>query len=397
MKILVICQYYHPEPFRISDICKALVSNGHEVTVVTGTPNYPEGEIYKGYENGCRADEVINGVSVHRCPQIPRKTGPVYRLLNYYSYAFSAKHYVKKLKAEFDVVFVNQLSPVMMAEPAISWAKRNSKRCVLYCLDLWPESLLVGGIKKDSLIYKFFLHVSKRIYRNVDRIMVSSRGFLDYFRDVLGMDADVISYLPQYAEEMFSELPETEKNKETVDFLFAGNVGTVQSVETIVDAAHLLKDDEKIRIHIVGSGISLENCQKKAEGLQNITFYGRRPLAEMPAFYAKADAMLITMEKNTVIAETLPGKVQSYLAAGKPVIGAIGGETARIINGDAKCGVCCDAEDAAALANTIRDVSKRPDLLAQYGVNARDYYLKHFRKEDFIAHLEKTLQENSII
>ena len=179
MKILVVCQYYYPEPFRISDICEALAEKGHDVTVVTGTPNYPEGEIYKGYEKGNRAEEVIKGVKVHRCRQIPRKKGPIYRFLNYYSYAVSSRHYVVKMQEDFDVVFVNQLSPVMMAEAGISWAKKHKKRSVLYCLDLWPESLLVGGIKKDSLIYRFFLGVSKRIYRNVDQILVSSHGFLN--------------------------------------------------------------------------------------------------------------------------------------------------------------------------------------------------------------------------
>lgn len=394
MKILVVCQYYYPEPFRISDICEALAEKGHDVTVVTGTPNYPEGEIYKGYEKGNRAEEVIKGVKVHRCRQIPRKKGPIYRFLNYYSYAVSSRHYVVKMQEDFDVVFVNQLSPVMMAEAGISWAKKHKKRSVLYCLDLWPESLLVGGIKKDSLIYRFFLGVSKRIYRNVDQILVSSHGFLNYFDTVLGMDSGKIGYLPQYAEEMFDQLPVAEGNKKTVDFLFAGNVGTLQSVETIVEAAHILKDENNIHIHIAGSGISLENCRKKADGLDNITFYGRRPLEEMPKFYSMADAMLITMEKNTVLSETLPGKVQSYLAAGKPVIGAIDGETVRIVD-DADCGICCPAEDAAALARILRDCAAHPDRLSKYGENARNYYLKHFRKQDFIEALESVLRKNS--
>ena len=138
MKILVVCQYYAPEPFRIADICKSLVHRGHSVTVVTGTPNYPEGEIYQGYEGGAHRDELIDGVQVHRCPLIPRKQGAVYRFLNYYSYVFSARNYLRRVKDDFDVVFVNQLSPVMMAEPAIYWSKKNKKNCVLYCLDLWP-------------------------------------------------------------------------------------------------------------------------------------------------------------------------------------------------------------------------------------------------------------------
>ena len=130
MKILVICQYYYPEPFRISNICEELVRRGHEVLVVTGEPNYPEGKIYEGYENHQHTDEVVNGVRVHRCPIFPRKSGAFYRILNYYSYANAAKQFVRSAKctaldgSKFDIVFVNQLSPVMMAEPAIAYKKK---------------------------------------------------------------------------------------------------------------------------------------------------------------------------------------------------------------------------------------------------------------------------------
>ena len=165
MRILVVCQHYYPEPFRLPDICETLVQHGHTVTVVTGTPNYPEGKIYKGYENRKKADEVIGGVRVHRCPLIPRKTGVLFRILNYYSFVLSSEWYLRHCKEDFDVVFVNQLSPVMMAQAGLSWAKRNGKKCELYCLDLWPESLLVGGIHKNSAVYKLFLNISRRLYR----------------------------------------------------------------------------------------------------------------------------------------------------------------------------------------------------------------------------------------
>ena len=396
MKVLVVCQYYKPEPFRISDICEALVEMGHSVTVVTGTPNYPEGVIYPGYENGAKADEIINGVTVHRCPLIPRKSGALYRFLNYYSFVFSSQKYLRGLNEDFDVVFVNQLSPVMMAQAALTWAQRKGKRCVLYCLDLWPESLLAGGIRKDSLIYKVFRRVSRRIYQRADQILVTSRGFVPYFEETLGLTGKKLGYLPQYAEDMFGALPESTEPKNTVDFLFAGNVGSLQSVETIVEAARLLQNESQIRIHIVGGGISLENCKKQAEGLNNITFHGRRDLGEMPSFYAMADVLLITMGKDPVLSATLPGKVQSYMAAGKPVAGAIDGETARLINEEALCGACCGAEDAPALAEILRQMAADPDKRKEYGCNARRYYREHFQKTKFLVELERVLEENCV-
>ncbi len=393
MKILVVCQYYYPEPFRIPDICREMAARGHEITVVTGTPNYPEGVIYKGYENGAREEEVLDGVRVHRCPLIPRKQGALYRFLNYYSFVFSSHRYLRRLKEDFDVVFVNQLSPVMMAQSAQNWAKRHGKKCVLYCLDLWPESLLAGGIQKDSAIYKVFLAISRRIYRKADALLITSLGFRDYFRDWMGISEEKIHYLPQYAEDMFGQVKKAEQEQEGVHFLFAGNVGQSQTVETIVEAARLLADEKQIYIHIVGGGISLEKCRELAYGLENITFYGRRDLSEMPAFYSRADAMLVTLVDDPVLSLTLPGKVQSYMAAGKPVIGAIGGETARLIQ-EADCGACANAEDAEGLARVIREAAADPENLKRQGENARRYYDAHFRKEIFMKTLLDILQEN---
>ena len=392
MKILVACQYYAPEPFRISDICEALAEQGNDVTVVTGTPNYPEGELYPGYEKGARSDEVIGGVRVHRCPLIPRKSGAVYRFLNYYSFVWSSRRYLRKMKEDFDVVFVNQLSPVMMAEGALAWAKRNHRRCVLYCLDLWPESLLAGGIGQGSPIYQLFLRISRRIYRSADGILVSSRGYAEYFREKFQIEN--VRYLPQYAEDLFGELPQPTEEKQTVDFLFAGNVGSGQSVETIVEAARLLKNERTIHIHIVGGGISLEKCRILAEGLPNITFYGRQKLEQMPRYYAMADVFLVSLMKDPVLSMCLPGKVQSYLAAGKPVVGAIDGEAARVIR-EAECGMCAPAEDPETLAELIRRMAAQPELRKQYGENARRYYRAHFQKEKFISDLAAVLQENA--
>ena len=391
MKILVVCQYYAPEPFRIPDICRGLTERGHQVTVVTGTPNYPEGIIYEGYENGQHRDEVLDGVQVHRCPLIPRKQGAVHRFLNYYSFPYYAGKYLKTLKDDFDVVFVNQLSPVMMAEPALYWAKKNRKKCFLYCLDLWPESLLAGGIQPGSPIYQFFLHTSRRIYRRADAISVTSGGFLSYFKEKLGIEEERLSYLPQYAEGLFDDLPAADEKKEGTDFLFAGNIGTMQSAETIVEAAKLLKDRQDIRIHLVGGGVSLDRCRALAGNLPNLHFYGRRPLEEMPSFYAMADAMLITLKKDPVMSMTLPGKVQSYMAAGKPVIGSIDGETPRILR-EARCGDCVGAENPEALAELIKRAAADPACLKTWGRNARSYYLEHFSREVFLDRLEKMLE-----
>lgn len=392
MKILVICQYYYPEPFRISDICEALVQRGHDVMVVTGVPNYPEGITYSGYENDQKRDEEINGVKVHRCFTVPRKTGAFYRLLNYYSYAASSSWYVSTLPADFDVVFVNQLSPVMMAQAAITYGRKHGKKVVMYCLDLWPESLIAGGVGRNSLLYRLFHHISKGIYTKMGTILVTSRQFSGYLQEQFGIDAGLIHYLPQYAEDQFA-IPPSVREKTGIHLTFAGNIGEVQSVETILKAAKSLRD-EQITFHIVGGGTDLERLQKMAQerSLSNVIFYGRRPLSEMPVFYQMADAMLVTLKADPVLSLTLPGKVQSCMAAGKPIIGAVDGETARIIE-EAKCGFCGPAENAEALAQNIMRFKSDADG-AQLGQNARRFYEEHFEKAGFLDELEAILLQS---
>lgn len=395
-KILVICQYYKPEPFRISDICEEMVRRGHEVHVVTGYPNYPEGKLYDGYGKRKRIDEVINGVRIHRCYTIPRETGTVKRMLNYYSYAASSTKYVLSGKCvasdgkPFDVVFCNQLSPVMMADAAIAYKKKYKVPAIMYCLDLWPESLIAGGITRDSAIYKYYHHVSKKIYRQMDKILITSRMFAEYLQNEFGIEEDKTEYLPQYAEGIFEPLPAKEETG-IFDFMFAGNIGAVQSVETILKAAELLKD-EPVCFHIVGSGTDLERLEKIKEDkkLENVIFYGRRPVEEMPGFYAKADAMLITLAADPILSLTLPGKVQSYMAVGKPVIGAIDGETKTIIEA-AECGYCGEAENAEQLVENIKKFIKKDTAREVMGRNARTFYEKNFLETLFMDKLENKL------
>ena len=394
-KVLVICQYYYPEPFRITDICEELVNRGYEVQVVTGYPNYPEGELYKGYGRGKKTDEIINGVKVHRCFTIPRRTGAIYRILNYYSYAFSSKRYVLSSKCvasdgtPFDFVFCNQLSPVMMANAAIAYKNKNKVPAIMYCLDLWPESLIAGGINRRSIVYKYFSGVSKRIYKSMDRILVTSRMFTDYLAETFNLDKSSINYLPQYAEQLFDCI-EYHEEGERFNLTFAGNIGLTQSVMTILKAAELLKD-YPVTFNIVGSGTNLEELKrfKTEKELDNIIFYGRKPLDEMPDFYKQADAMLVTLQADPVLSKTLPGKVQSYMAAGKPIIGAIDGETRNVIN-ESKCGFCGKAEDYVELSENIKKFIGSCNR-KEMGVNARNYYEKHFKKDVFMDKLEKVV------
>lgn len=390
MKILFVCQHYTPEPFRHPDFCEDLVRRGHEVRVLTGVPNYPMGEIYEGYRHGEKRDEVLNGVQVHRCFTIGRKTGTVRRVLNYYSFAISSSLAALRLKEDFDVVMVTQPSPVMMASAGIRYKKKHRKKMLLYCMDLWPECLCVGGIRRGGLIYRYYHRVSERIYRQADSLLITSKSFAGYFDREFGIRDTV--YLPQFAEAIFTPEQCRKEPDGFVDLMFAGNLGIAQSIGTIIEAARLLKDERDIRFHIVGDGSEFERLKQQAEGLENVIFYGRKPLGEMPRYYSMADAMLVTMQKNPVVSFTLPGKVQTYMAAGKPILGAIDGETPLIV-GEAGCGFCAPAEDSRALADLCLRFRAEKNNTQTYARNARSYYLENFSRELFCDRLEKKLKE----
>ena len=389
MKILVICQHYYPEPFRITDFCEELAKRGHDITVVTATPNYPKGEIYSGYENGLRMDEVINGVNVHRCKTHPRKTGAIHRLWNYYSFPHQSKRYIKSLDDSYDIVFINQLSPVMMAKAGIKYAKRHNKKSILYCLDLWPASLRAGGIN-GGMIYKWFHMESKKIYNSVDKIIITSKSFADYFDSQFGIKN--VEYFPQYAEDTFSPMECKKVPNDYVDLMFAGNVGVAQNVESIIKTAQLCKDITNLRWHIVGDGKSLEGCKSLAKSLDApVIFHGRKPLEEMPKYYAMADAMLVTMKKDPVVGLTLPGKVQSYMAAGKFIIATDFGEMSDVIK-NGNCGICCNTDSPEDFSKSIRKfVSMELSTRLKTESNSRIYYTENFDKIKLIDKFDEII------
>ncbi len=393
MKVLVVCQYYYPEPVRITDICEELVRCGHDVTVLTDIPNYPMGDIYKGYGLNKKRYEEINGVKIHRCITIPRKKNFIMRFLNYHSFSFFSKRYINKLDNDFDVVLVNQLSPVMMANAAIKYKKKYNKKIVMYCLDLWPESLCVGGIKKGSFIYNIYHKISNKIYSNMDKILVTSKSFIDYLSKSFNIEKSKIQHLPQYAESIFN-IEECKKTKNSnIDLMFAGNIGKAQSIDTVVEAANILKKHNNVIFHIVGDGQELDNMKNKVAqaGLKNFVFYGRIPLDEMPNYYKKADAMLVTLCGDSLISNTLPGKVQTYMAAGKPIIGSANGETKEVIE-EANCGFCAPADDGKKLAEAIEkfiNCENKDEL----GKNSYKYYKNNYEKSVFIKKLLLELEK----
>ena len=405
LRILAICQYGWPEPYPSLYPMEEMAKRGHYVHAITGTPNYPMGEIFEGYKHNKNNEEDHNGIHITHVSVIPRKHDAIHRLLNYHSYPITAKRKLLGLSDDYDVVFANQSSPVMMVEPAIAYAKKHHKRVVMYCMDLWPASICVGGVKKDSAIYKFYWFLSKYVYKNVDVILVTSRMFKDYLTSEFDIDPRKIDYLPQYALSEFENFEpssaDSSCSKYTTDIVFAGNVGVAQNIIVVLRAAKIIQDEEitdhgnKILFHIIGYGQALESLQTyaKEKKIENVIFYGRKPSEEMPKYYAMADAMLVTMLPDPLVSLTLPAKVQSYMAAGKPIIASADGEIRNAIE-ESGCGLCAKGDDEKDLVAKIREFSNVLDSRVVMGRKAREYYMKNFSVKIVMDKLERVLREN---
>lgn len=389
MKILVLSQYFWPEVFIVNDVVRKLSERGHEVVVATGKPNYPEGEVFPGYTaGGVKRERFNDGVEVVRVPLLPRGRGGARKLvLNYLSFVLTGLLYLPWLLRgrKFDVIFVFAPSPITQVVPAIllKWLKRT--HLAVWVQDLWPESLAATGFIRDVRLLRMVGWMVRAIYKCCDTLLLQSRAFMDpvakyssrrkffYYPNSisLAVESDSGSLVP---EDLLNELDMH------FSIVFAGNIGTAQAVETLVEAAQLLMDYSDVKLVLVGSGSRLEwvREQKELLGLDNLLIAGRFPMEAMPQIFDRSAALLVSLRDDETFAYTIPSKVQAYLAAGKPVIASLRGEGARVIE-EARAGKSCEPENATALAATILDLrSLSVDERDALGAAGKAYFNEHF-------------------
>jgi glycosyltransferase involved in cell wall biosynthesis len=403
MKVLIISQHFWPESFRINEVATQLRDSGCEVTVLTGKPNYPHGSVYPGYRAGGTHREDFEGVPVFRVPMAPRgRRQTIFTLgLNYFSFVFSAAAVGAWLLRgrKFDVVFVYGTSPILQAIPGVllSWLKRA--RLVVWVQDLWPESLQAAGFINDKRVLGAVAQVVRWIYWCSDLLLVQSPGFRAAVAPLAGRTP--IEYYPNPGERVFQQADQADPAQSALqlapgfNLVFAGNLGAVQGLECVLDAAELLLPHPDVRVVLVGSGRRSEWLREEVarRGLHNVQLPGSFPLEAMPGIFAQASALLVTLARtHPILSLTVPSKLQAYLAAGRPVICAVEGEGARMVE-EAGAGLTCPAEDARALADAILhlrslDNSQRDAM----GQQARKYYLQHFEPAKLAQRLIERFQ-----
>ncbi len=397
MKVLIVSQYFWPENFRINDLASGLVERGHDVSVLTGMPNYPDGKLFPNYGFYVRHEE-YKGVRVIRVPLIPRGNGGALRLIaNYISFVLTACLLGPFLcRGKFDLIFVCQLSPITVGLPALLLKKIKRIPIMFWILDLWPESLsATGAINSPSILNKVDSLV-RFIYGGCDKILVSSQGFIASIVDKTANSAKP-DYFPNWQEPEYSEadtIPES--LPEGFRVVFAGNVGAAQDFETILSVAEKLRAYPDIQWVILGEGRRFEWVKEQVDLRKLSTLFhlkGRFPAEMMPSFFAQADVMLVTLKRDPVFALTVPGKIQSYMACGRPIVAALDGEGGRLI-AESGSGLSVPSEDVDALADAILTMYQMPmEERESMGVRGKKYCEANFDRNMLLDRLDGWMRQ----
>lgn len=397
--ILYICQYFYPEVFRGNDIAFHWAEEGHNVHVLTGIPNYPDGEYFKGYGLFKKRKEVIKGVKVTRLPIFPRGKNKIMLMLNYFSYYIVSCIYIifHSLFHKYDCVFVQQLSPVMMSVPGILYKKLRGGTLYTWVLDLWPESLSVAGGINNKYILGFFDLFVKSEYKHSDKILTSSRSFEESILRY-GNYKDKICFFPQWAEDSISSESDYDFSLPTLPkgfkIMFAGAIGEAHGFECNMRAALLTKEHENIKWIIIGDGRKLSWVRDfiRNNNLENTVFpIGKYPVETMSSFFKEADVMLVSLNDSPLFNMYAPAKLSAYMASGKPILAVMNGEGAEVVK-TAKCGWSIKADDAENFAKLVIELSQTDkEVLKEKGLNGLKYYNEHLIKENSLEKLDKLM------
>ncbi|HVT37479.1 MAG TPA: glycosyltransferase family 4 protein [Gemmatimonadaceae bacterium] len=404
MRVLVVSQYFWPENFRINDLVADLVGRGHTVTVLTGQPNYPEGVILPEFAAKPSRYARYAGAEVLRIPLVPRGRGKIRLALNYASFALAGSTLgAWKLRGRTaDVIFNFEVSPITAALPAIVIGALKRTPVFIWILDLWPDTLSAVGAVRSPRVLNLVKKLVAFIYRRCDLILAQSEAFAENVRTLSG-DGQRFRYFPNWAEPLFTgtleavELaPEMRPYLGTFNILFAGNIGEAQDFPAVLDAAEATRDRPDIRWLIVGDGRAGESVRTeiRRRGLEkSVVMFGRHPLERMPSFFRGASVLLVSLKRDPVFALTIPGKVQSYLPTGLPLVGMLDGEGARVIESSG-AGLTCPAGDGAALAERVKEIA---GLTGQertaMGARGRAYSAREFDRGQLLSRFETWMEE----
>ena len=404
-KILVVTQHFWPENFRINDIVEGFLQDGIAVDVLCGLPNYPKGEWFPGYSAAGPFEEEWHGARLYRCKEVPRRGNTSVNIfLNYVSWPWYAAHALHRLPGGYDAVFCFNTSPVLMCWPAIRYAKKQHIPFTNYVLDIWPENLYSVLNVKNKALRAIAQGVSDTLYKKADRLIAMSEPLQQRLCQRTGMPPQKIAVIPQYCEDFYA-VPQPDAALQAqfggrFNLVFTGTFTPAQSLETVITAVQDARSRGADMLHLllVGDGMSraaLEAKVKELHAEDAVTFYGSVPATDIPKFTALADALIVCLSDSPDLGLTVPAKVASYMAAGKPVLASMDGAGNAAVA--AAGGLSSPACDAAALADNLLALTRMGAAQrAAMGQSAKEYYLAHYRRSELLRKLEHFILEGRV-
>ena len=395
--LLVVTQYFWPENFRINDLVSELIRRGHNVTVLTGLPNYPDGKIFSEFLNNRNKFTLFEGADVHRVPMMPRGKGGLRLLLNYMTFALSASIIgLWKLRGrQYDVVFAYEPSPITVGLPAVVMRFFKRAPLIFWVQDLWPETLQAVGALKSPVALLAVGRLVAYIYKRCDLILAQSKSFIPQILNFAPRGCRVF-YFPNWSDAIFlnnnlKRAIEINAKPGIFSVMFAGNIGEAQDFPAILAAAERLKNNASIRWLIVGDGrmASWVAGEVNRRQLQDqVVMLGRFSPERMPSFFQHADALLVSLKDEPIFAMTIPSKLQTYLSAGIPVLAMLNGEGADVVHASGS-GITCRAGDDAALAEAVLQLSRMaPEKRQEMGQKGLQLSQREFDRDMLITRLE---------
>lgn len=404
-KILVVTQHFWPENFRINDIVEGFLQDGIAVDVLCGLPNYPKGEWFPGYSAAGPFEEEWHGARLYRCKEVPRRGNTSVNIfLNYVSWPWYAAHALHRLPGGYDAVFCFNTSPVLMCWPAIRYAKKHHIPFTNYVLDIWPENLYSVLNVKNKALRAIAQGVSDTLYKKADRLIAMSEPLQQRLCQRTGMPPQKIAVIPQYCEDFYA-VPQPDAALQAqfggrFNLVFTGTFTPAQSLETVITAVQDARSRGADMLHLllVGDGMSRAALEAKVKELRAedaVTFYGSVPATDIPKFTALADALIVCLSDSPDLGLTVPAKVASYMAAGKPVLASMDGAGNAAVA--AAGGLSSPACDAAALADNLLALTRMGAAQrAAMGQSAKEYYLAHYRRSELLRKLEHFILEGRV-
>lgn len=404
-KILVVTQHFWPENFRINDIVEGFLQDGIAVDVLCGLPNYPKGEWFPGYSAAGPFEEEWHGARLYRCKEVPRRGNTSVNIfLNYVSWPWYAAHALHRLPGGYDAVFCFNTSPVLMCWPAIRYAKKHHIPFTNYVLDIWPENLYSVLNVKNKALRAIAQGVSDALYKKADRLIAMSEPLQQRLCQRTGMPPQKIAVIPQYCEDFYA-VPQLDAALQAqfggrFNLVFTGTFTPAQSLETVITAVQDARSRGADMLHLllVGDGMSRAALEAKVKDLHAedaVTFYGSVPATDIPKFTALADALIVCLSDSPDLGLTVPAKVASYMAAGKPVLASMDGAGNAAVA--AAGGLSSPACDAAALADNLLALTRMDAAQhAAMGQSAKEYYLAHYRRSELLRKLEHFILEGRV-